>query len=128
MDEAIKMMWEMLKPTCKKRLFGNNYIKFRALMLGIGLKDFDIETFDVEVIDCHDVDTFINSLTKVLKRNNEYDGYDEEEILRNIEYLEKDNSLSNIDITNKIDILSSTIQLLQTLKDIKLYNLRMRLI
>ena len=100
------------------------------MQMRLGLKDFDVETFDVEVIDCHDVDTFINSLTKVLKRNNEseYDGYDEEEILRNIEYLEKDNSLSNIDITNKIDILSSTIQLLQTLKDIKLYNLRMRLI
>ncbi len=134
MESFIRWMWNELKPTCKK-LFNNNYIKFRAVMMrvlkDIDLNDADLDYFDIEEIDCLDISTFINSLLKSLRPRSNYDEnhFIEEEILRNIEYLENEDNtnMTNIDIINKVDTIINTIMRLSELKGIELSNLRMRL-
>ena len=104
MEKIIKWMWNELKPTCKK-LFNNNYIKFRAVMMrvlkDIDLNDADLDYFDIQEIDCLDISTFINSLLKSLRPRSNYDEnhFIEEEILRNIEYLENEESNTNYNNT-----------------------------
>ena len=121
--EQAKWLWRRLPRKCREKVFRGNFLLFLYTVRDITI---DMDTLDINALDCSGIDTFLHSLHYRKPSNVDINDADVIQVLHDVESIERLKDIDTESIPAIIDAIHGIITKMPIEKIDNIANLRMR--